>query len=144
MNKIASPQDLRAEIHRLLAYCDGPGNPSRDRIASELRELADRVAVDKQAKSDLIYFIIPQRDMMKLYDRLENEDEQSAKLFYEVFRKLQDEISLSSGAEEALNRMKDIVTRGQNWDAALLRNNVFKAAHSLGIKLPSGMFVVPP
>jgi len=44
MQKIASPQDLQAELRRLLAYCHGPGLPSRARLSSELRGLADRVA----------------------------------------------------------------------------------------------------
>jgi hypothetical protein len=40
--KIASPNDLTAEIRRIMAYCDEP-NPSRRIIASQLRELAERV-----------------------------------------------------------------------------------------------------
>ena len=44
MQKIASPQELSAELHRLLAYCSGTERPSREKLASELRELADRVA----------------------------------------------------------------------------------------------------
>jgi len=44
MDKIASPQDLAAAIHRLITECRGPGRPSRSKIASELRSLADRVA----------------------------------------------------------------------------------------------------
>lgn len=43
MNRIASPQDLQAEVHRLLAYSQSP-KPSREKLASELRELANRVA----------------------------------------------------------------------------------------------------
>ena len=42
MRKIADAQDLQAEISRLLAYSQGQ-NPSRERLASELRGLADRV-----------------------------------------------------------------------------------------------------
>lgn len=42
MNKIASPNDLIAEINRLLAYCSGP-SPSRTRLASELMSLAQRL-----------------------------------------------------------------------------------------------------
>jgi len=45
MDKIASPQDLQTELRRIMAYCQGSENPSRDVLASELRELADRVAV---------------------------------------------------------------------------------------------------
>jgi len=43
MQKIATPQDLRAELNRLLAYCEGSA-PSREKLASELQDLADRVA----------------------------------------------------------------------------------------------------
>jgi hypothetical protein len=46
MDKIASPQDLQAEIRRLLAYSQSP-KPSREKLASELRGLADRVAADE-------------------------------------------------------------------------------------------------
>lgn len=44
MEKIASPQDLQAEIRRLLAHCQGPQRPSRQHLAAQLRSLADRVA----------------------------------------------------------------------------------------------------
>jgi len=43
MWKIASPQDLQAELQRLLAYSQGY-QPSRTQLASELRGLAERVA----------------------------------------------------------------------------------------------------
>jgi hypothetical protein len=43
MHKIASPQDLQAELRRLLAYSQEV-QPSRQVLASELRELANRVA----------------------------------------------------------------------------------------------------
>jgi len=44
MRKIASPHDLQAELQRLLAYCQGPGLPSRERLAGELRGLATLVS----------------------------------------------------------------------------------------------------
>ena len=46
MQKIASPQDLQAELRRLLAYSQGT-QPSREVMATELRSLAasvDRVS----------------------------------------------------------------------------------------------------
>jgi hypothetical protein len=43
MQKIATPQDLQVELQRLLAYCQEP-HPSRDRLASELRGLAAKLA----------------------------------------------------------------------------------------------------
>lgn len=43
MEKIASPQDLSSELQRLLKYAEGP-NPSREKLATDLRTLADRVS----------------------------------------------------------------------------------------------------
>ena len=42
MDKIASPQDLAQELRRLLAYAGSP-NPSREKLASGLRDLAGAV-----------------------------------------------------------------------------------------------------
>jgi hypothetical protein len=47
MKKIASPQELQAELKSLMAYVQGygpEGKPDRQVIASKLRALADRVA----------------------------------------------------------------------------------------------------
>lgn len=44
MRKIATPQDIQVELHRILTACQGPERPSRKKIASDLRDLADRVA----------------------------------------------------------------------------------------------------
>ena len=43
MNRITSPQELLNELRRLQAACVG-GQPSRGKLASELRGLANRVA----------------------------------------------------------------------------------------------------
>jgi hypothetical protein len=40
MQKIASPQQLQNELQRILAYCQGPGRPSREKVAADLDELA--------------------------------------------------------------------------------------------------------
>ena len=45
MDKIASPQDLHVELQRLLAYAQSV-KPSREKLASDLRELASRLAED--------------------------------------------------------------------------------------------------
>jgi hypothetical protein len=69
-----------------------------------------------------------------------NADDQTQDLGHEVYDKLRTKLKLSSGEAEALGRLQDIATRGKNWDAALIRNNVFKAAHALKMKLPSMSF----
>jgi len=49
MQKIASPQDLQAEIRAIMAFVHASEKPDRQVIASKLRELADRVAASKSA-----------------------------------------------------------------------------------------------
>lgn len=48
MDKIASPQDLQAELRRLLAYSQSE-RPSRARVASELRTLSERLSSPRTA-----------------------------------------------------------------------------------------------
>jgi len=44
MQKIASPQDLQAEIKAIMAFVHASEKPDRQVVASKLRDLADRVA----------------------------------------------------------------------------------------------------
>jgi thioredoxin-like negative regulator of GroEL len=139
MHKIASPRELQSEIHRLLVYA-GSEKPSRVKLAAELRALADRVAsTERTASVDVLDYLVDQNELSDIYDKL-SEDQQSADLFVAVYHKLGNELKLSSGGQEALSRVLDIVRRGKNWQIDLLRNNVFKAANALGMHLPSGMF----
>ena len=50
MKKIATPQDLQAELRQLLAYSQSE-RPERGRIMATLNSLADRLEAVKQAKS---------------------------------------------------------------------------------------------
>jgi hypothetical protein len=44
MQKIATPQELQTGLLSILAYVQGTEKPEREKVASDLRELADRVA----------------------------------------------------------------------------------------------------
>ncbi len=94
----------------------------------------------KLAADSAFDYIIDQGALGDLAYRIREEDMESYRLLRNVMRKLEKELTLSTGAHQALARVKDIVERGKNWDIALLRNNIFKAAHALGMDLPSGMF----
>lgn len=74
------------------------------------------------------------------YDRVETADAQSAELMNDVMRALSKALDLSSGQMEALRRIRGVVANADRWDPGLIRNNVFKAAHALGMNLPSHMF----
>jgi len=53
MDKIASPQDLQAELRRLAVYCGGTEHPRRAMLAAELHSLGDRVFEGAQDLSKL-------------------------------------------------------------------------------------------
>lgn len=90
--------------------------------------------------TDILRSLVDYKGFVKLHSRLRKEDAQSADLMRDVWDQLTGELELSRGAQEALSRLMGICSRGANWDVALLRNNIFKAAHSLGMRLPSAMF----
>jgi len=67
-------------------------------------------------------------------------DQQSVDLLRDVQMHIIEKMAFSTGDEHALNRLVGLASKGASWDPALIRNNIFKAANSAGIKLPSGMF----
>jgi len=89
---------------------------------------------------DTLRQIADYKELVLVHRSLAGADDQSAGLLRDVMDKLADELEISRGAQEALNRLQWIAKNGKRADSDLLRNNIFKAANSLGIKLPSGMF----
>jgi len=125
-------KNLRSEVLRIASELP-KGNETRRQLLSSVAKDAD--------SNDILYFIVPQRTLLGLHSHLEKEgDDQSADLLLEVMSKLSKALSLSSGEEAALWRLKQVAEYGKRWDIGLLRNNIFKAADSLGIRLPSAMF----
>jgi hypothetical protein len=96
---------------------------------------------EKTADSqDIIEMVLPIHDLVKLVDELEREkDEQSADLASRVYSRLAAKLRLSDNEGRALNRLR-ASTQRTDWDAATHRNNIFKAADLLGMKLPSYFF----
>jgi hypothetical protein len=92
-----------------------------------------------QARSEVMDYILPQKELLKLEDIL-GQDEQSWDLAVQVYRKIADKLQLSQSEASALGRLLGSVKHGKGWKPDLHRNNLFKAAHELGIKLPSHMF----
>ena len=94
-----------------------------------------KVAKALTASDSVIDFVLDQRKIAQLEDDM---DEQTFDLMIDVYHELSDALKLTSGQSEALNRIQMSLKR--NYQPAMHRNNIFKAAHSLGIKLPSMMF----
>ena len=89
---------------------------------------------------DIMERLLPAKQIRKIR-RQKLSDEQTAELAIQVWQELAHRIeeALGRGGQEALNRLmhKSNFTKD---DTGLTRNNIFKAAHALGIKLPSHMF----
>jgi hypothetical protein len=67
-------------------------------------------------------------------------DEETYDLMIEVYAKLKDDLRISSAQSEAINRLNVCSDRGKSMRPEEHRNNIFKAAHALGIRLPSMSF----
>lgn len=77
-------------------------------------------------------------DQSKVASSMEQQDEQTADLMSQVYIHLSDKLLLPAAENSALSRLRGVVDRGTT--GAEARNQIFKAANELGIKLPSGMF----
>lgn len=99
-----------------------------------------RKGVARESGRRAFYKFVDNHELMKVYERLMKEDEQSAKLLLDVVQELQDRLDIDTGANEALSRVVGVARNGKHWDIGLLRNNIFKAANSLEMELPSHMF----
>lgn len=105
-------------------------------IPEEILDVAESImSKTMTARDSVIEEIIAMNDLLKLESKV---DEQTWDLAVEVYQKLEDALELKGGQREALTRLRDsIFSRSQ---PSLHRNNIFKAANALGIKLPSGSF----
>jgi len=66
MQKIATPQDLQAALRHLIAMTQGPERPSREKLAEELRGLADRVATPEGSPEKLVELFDSLRPKQKI------------------------------------------------------------------------------
>jgi thioredoxin-like negative regulator of GroEL len=96
-----------------------------------------KAASRRQASTSLLNFALPEKEMRKLEHHV---DEQTWDLAVEVYQKLQEKFRLNNDEQEALNRLIGSVRESTSFETDIHRNNIFKAAHALGIKLPSGIF----
>jgi hypothetical protein len=117
-----SKPELRAELLPLLAKAKQAGQ------GKQAFEAAD--VVEELVGGHRLY----REALMGIY----KSDPETAGIMRKAFAGLADMLSLSSAGSEALGRLRQVVMNygKASWDEALIRNNVFKAAVSLGI--PTG------
>ena len=124
---------LRSKVIQKAASTTDPA--LKKALLEALKPSSDKVA----GSDELFWMLVDQRAYFKLYEKMED-DAQSQELLDDISDALHRELDIKSGSMHALKRLINMVERGGNWDESLLRNNIFKIANSLNIKLPSGMF----
>lgn len=103
------------------------------KISSELAKTAKSLT----ANSSLLDPLFTDRDVANLKGIV---DDQTYELAVEVYSTLREAFEPKGSQNEAINRLRQSVLRGGGMQADQHRNNIFKAAHALGIRLPSSMF----
>jgi len=76
----------------------------------------------------------------ELWDAIEHADTQTQDLSLDVLRELQKRLKVEQSTLNALHRLLGLLKQGKDWSPDLIRNNVFKVAHELGLDLPSSSF----
>lgn len=103
---------------------------------------SNKVSVLKKALNEsIINDIINHNDLRKftMSDAYTN-DKDIQKLTSEVYSYFADKLRFNSNEIDAWRRLLNSIGKADSWRPEMQRNNIFKAAHSLGIKLPSAMF----
>ena len=98
-----------------------------------------QASLRKMASNTLIHKVFDAKEWHNLVRKM-GDDEQSLSLMNDILMAFRRKLSLSGGEESALNRMLIGLSSVNRWDEGTHRNNIFKAADLLGIKLPSAMF----
>lgn len=87
---------------------------------------------------EILWSVVDRKQVVAIQRTLlKAQDKQSADLLREVLTNLGGRLDLDRGGQDALGRVSNL---NPNSDPANLRNQVFKAANSLGMRLPSMMF----
>lgn len=119
--------DLKNQLIKL-----GATNPE---LQPHLKEVL--AAIDKEASESLLWEVLDQRAYAQLMGVVKD-DKQSLALLRDIRARLNDLLSLSRNEYTALNKLRNMETR--NMDAGNARNQIFKVADLLGMKLPSSSF----
>ena len=92
--------------------------------------------LNEASGQNMLWDLIDQR---KLSKQLSNMDDQSKKLLNQIIDILGASLTLPDRQGQAFNRLNNLIQSGTK-DEGNLRNQVFKIANELKIKLPSSSF----
>ena len=145
--------DSRKELERLFTaptmkdveaaapFLDDKGHLDEDKVLKALKGARAKESSKTAGNGhEVLWWLLDQRDFFKMYRTVEKQDKQSAQLLQDITDKLSDSLKIKDNEYNAISRLTQLIKGGQNWDISLQRNNIFKVADLMGIKLPSGMF----
>jgi len=147
------PRMAQHGLNRLLNLAIRAKTMDEGNLRNQLFKAADEMglslpsgmfASSKEASNGydiLMGHVLDEGVFQKLMSKMFREnDSESAELLTDVLDKLSGQMDIPRGSEQALGRLQQVFKDGLRWDVSLLRNNIFKAAASMGMKLPSGSF----
>lgn len=129
MSHTLTAQD-RASLIRLASSLP-VGSEERKVILAGLEKSASMMG------NDILNSFVDPKKFMATRNKL-SMDKQSQDLLLEVRRELLKRLAVDDSTERAINRLSNLVSGSQ--DPTNLRNQIFKVADELGIRLPSAMF----
>lgn len=100
-------------------------------------------AADKTAGFglDALDALVSRKKIIAVQRKMQNSgDQQSADLVRDITMHLVHRLTVDSRTEHAITRLREITMRMDQWEPAVLRNNIFKTANLLDMRLPSSMF----
>ncbi len=92
----------------------------------------------KHNAAEIVEKLFDRNDFHRTYRDLKENDPESADLMMQVYMYFKKRLEFTSNENEAWNRLHWVINQGKA--SPLARNNIFKAAHALGMKLPSMFF----
>lgn len=111
------------------------------KLRKDILPLLKSAGTDKVARStSLIEGMLPEKSVADCSRKISKTDEQTSGVFLDVYYKLSEQFDPSDKQRYALNKMQFLVRNCDKMEPALIRNQVFKAADMLGMRLPHSIF----
>lgn len=95
--------------------------------------------IDQALNEGEIFWDMVDKDKFRSLQKALKNDDQSNKLFNDICKYFFRKFQLKGNEDYAFNRLMNIID-SKSRDEGNLRNQIFKIANELGMKLPSSMF----
>lgn len=136
------PDKFRMDAKELAKHLKMKERQFKD-VSKEMEAAKSKKASGKTASSnsrDIMDAMVPRKDLREVMSALSKaKDDQTLKLLKDSYQFFFRKFELSANEERALNRLRNVMG-SRSRDVGNLRNQIFKVADELGMRLPSAMF----